>query len=543
MKRFLALVLALCMVLALAACGQNSNDGTSKDGNNSSNSENNSSGNSSTEKIADTIYIGYGTEHTSLNPTKTNNGDTNQLYYQIYSTLWTVAEDGTIVNDLLEDWTVTDDALEYTLYLKKDLKFSDGSDLTMKDVYATLNTYITDPSSPAGAELWFISSMEVVDDLTLKIYLDEPYPPMRNILACNVGVIQSAKVFEYPEEEVNINPETYIFNGPYKLVEWTPNKQIVLERNEYYHGDPAVTDRIVLYPIQEASSRGAALETGDIDVALSIQAEQVQILETMPDMLNVFLAPGPFSRVFRFGCNDKYMSDKRVRLAIMYTVDAKAIDDALFPGLYKECTSATLEGVFGYVNLGAHKPDLEKARALLAEAGYPDGFKTKIVTTTRYAKGVELAEAIAEQLKQVNIEAEVEVKEWAAIQEEWTGQTAETFDEPIFIMGAGCDTLDADTAFNRLYTTSPDGTNTGTNYGFYSNAEVDELVAAAAVSVDEEFRLECYHRVCEILWLEDPAQIYIYDPVTAHGMNNSVHGFWTDPVGSIHMENMYKTID
>ena len=543
MKRFLALVLVLCMVLALAACNKNDSGGNSTEGNSNSNSEDNSSGESTAAKIADTIYIGYATEHTSLNPAKTNNGDTNQLYYQIYSTLWTVTEDGTIVNDLLDDWSVTDDALEYTLHLKKDLKFSDGSDLTMQDVYATLNAYITDPSSPAGAELWFISDMEVIDDLTLKIYMDEPYPPMRNILACNVGIIQSEKVFEYPEEEVNINPETYIYNGPYKLVEWTPNQQIVLERNEYYHGDPAVTDRIVLYPIQEDSSRGAALETGDIDIALSIQAEQVQILETMPDKLNVFLAPGPFSRVFRFGCNDEYMSDKRVRLAIMYTVDAKAINDALFPGLYKECTSATLEGVFGYVNLGVHKPDLEKARELLAEAGYPDGFKTKIVTTTRYAKGVELAEAIAEQLKQVNIEAEVVVKEWAAIQEEWTGQTAETFDQPIFIMGAGCDTLDADTAFNRLYTTSPDGTNTGTNYGFYSNAAVDELVAAAAVSVDEEFRLECYHRVCEILWLEDPAQIYIYDPVTAHGMSNSVHDFWTDPVGSIHLENMYKTID
>ena len=549
MKKYLAISITAGMILSLTACGSSdSGNMAASNGTQSSNSETEAAGSAASntadtdEKIADTIYVGYGTEHTSLNPSKTNNGDTNQVYFQLYSNLWAVAKDGTIENELLDDWSVTEDGKEYTLTLKKDLKFSDGSDLTMNDVYTTLNAYITDPASPAGEELWFISNMEVIDDLTLKIYLDDPYPPIRNILASNIGVIQSAKVFEYPEDEVNVNPETFIFNGPYKMTEWTPNKQIVLERNEYYFGDPAATDRIVLYPIQEPSSRGNALETGDIDIALSIMPEQVQIINTMPDKLNVFLAPGPFSRVFRFGCNDKYMSDKRVRLAITYAVDSKAIDDALFPGLYKECTSATLEGVFGYINLGAHKPDLEKAKELLAEAGYPDGFKTKIVTTTRYNKGVEIAEAIAEQLKQINIEADVEVKEWAAIQEEWTGQTAETFDQPIFIMGAGCDTLDADTAFNRLYTTSPDGTNTGTNYGFYSNPEVDELVKAAAISIDEDFRLECYHRVCEILWQEDPAQIYIYDPVTANGMSNDIKDFWTDPIGSIHLEDMYKVI-
>ena len=65
---------------------------------------------------------------------------------------------------------------------------------------------------------------------------------------------------------------------------------------------------------------------------------------------------------------------------------------------------------------------------------------------------------------------------------------------------------------------------------------------AAAISIDEDFRLECYHRVCEILWQEDPAQIYIYDPVTANGMNNDIKDFWTDPIGSIHLEDMYKVV-
>lgn len=323
MKKYLAIAITAGMILSLTACGSSdSGNMAASNGTQSSNSETEAAGSAASntadtdEKIADTIYVGYGTEHTSLNPSKTNNGDTNQVYFQLYSNLWAVAKDGTIENELLDDWSVTEDGKEYTLTLKKDLKFSDGSDLTMNDVYTTLNAYITDPASPAGEELWFISNMEVIDDLTLKIYLDDPYPPIRNILASNIGVIQSAKVFEYPEDEVNVNPETFIFNGPYKMTEWTPNKQIVLERNEYYFGDPAATDRIVLYPIQEPSSRGNALETGDIDIALSIMPEQVQIINTMPDKLNVFLAPGPFSRVFRFGCNDKYMSDKRVRLSL-----------------------------------------------------------------------------------------------------------------------------------------------------------------------------------------------------------------------------------
>lgn len=546
MKKTLALILAVLFVLSMAACVAPTDTTEPSEPSAPSDSSATPVETAPPEEgaeIADTLYVAYEVEHTTLNPHQSNNGTANMLYYQVYAQLWNTNVEGELYNDLVDTWDVTEDMLTWTITLKSDLKWSDGSALTTQDVYDTLMHAINDETSPAGAELWFISGMEIVDELTMKFYCDEPYAPFRNILGCNVGVIMPSKVVNnYSADEINLNPETFIFNGPYKIVEWKQNDQIVLERNEYYYGDPAVTDKIVMYPITESSGREVALETGEIDIAYQLDAEQVEILKTMPNDFKIHLANGAFSRVFRFGCNDEHMSNQKVRLAIMYAVDAKAICDALFPGLYNECTSATIPGAFGYKNLGVHVQDLDKAKELLAEAGYPDGFKTEIHTTSRYAKGIELAEALAEQLKAVNIEAEVVTWEWAAIQEQWSGQTAETFDQPIFIMGAGCDTLDCDTAFNRLYTTSPDGTNTGTNYGFYSNAEVDALVAEAALSTDLARREECYNRVCEILWLEDPAQIYLYDPVTAYGLANDVEGFWTNPVGNIHLEDAYKVI-
>ena len=494
-------------------------------------------------KIKDTIYVAYGTEHTTLNPILSNNADTNQVFYNVYSLLWKVSPDGSLVNDLVDTWSVSDDMLAWTITLKEGLKFSDGSDLTTQDVYDSFNKALNHPESPMGEELWFISSMEIMDDLTLIIHGDDPYPALRNVLASNVGVIVSSEALAFPDEEVNVNPDSFAFSGPYKITEWVQNKQLVLERNEYYYGEPAITDRIVLYPIPEASSRGAALETSEVDIANMIQAEQVAILKTMPDDFKIHLAASPFSRVFRFGLNDPIMSNKNVRLAIMWAIDAKAINEALFPGLYRMSTSGMIPGCLGYENLGEHYQDLDKARELLAEAGYPNGFKTVINTTTRYPKGVEIAEALSEQLKAVGIEAEVKVWEWPSLIETWSGQTAESFDEPMFIMGAGCDTLDGDTAFNRLYVTSADGTNTGTNYGLYSNPEVDELVAAAAISTDNEFRIEAYRRVSQILYWEDPAQIFINDGVVAYGIVANLAGFWTDPVGKIHLEGAFIPVD
>lgn len=496
-----------------------------------------------TEKLADELHVAYEIEHTTLNPHRSNNAAANYFYYQMYSLLWKTDAEGNLVNDLVDEWSVTDDMLNWNITIKSGLKWSDGSDLTIDDVIATLDHCRLDHESPVGEEFWFITSLEKTSDYSMIIHCDEPYPAARNILACNDGVILSKKVLDnYSNDEIGLNPETWISSGPYKMTEWVQNDHITMERNEYYYGEPAKTPKIVFYPITEASAREVALETGEVDIAYMMQAEQVKILETMPDDFKIYRANGAFSRVFRFGCNDEHFSKKEIRLACMYALDAKAICDALFPGLYNECTSATIPGAFGYVNLGVHVQDLEKAKALLAEAGYPDGFKTEIHTTPRYAKGVEIAEAIADQLKAIGIEAKVVNHEWAEMLTHWSGQTAETFDQPIFIMGAGCDTLDCDTAFNRLYTTTQDGTNTGTNYGFYSNAEVDELVRAAAVSTDSDFRLQCYHRVCEILWQEDPAQLYIYDPVTAYGLAANVEGFWCNPIGDIRLYDAYKVI-
>lgn len=549
-KKLLAFLLSSLMVASVAGCGKSESSDTAPASTQAAASVSETSAApaattaSNDEAIADTVYIGYEVEHTSLNPHLTNNTTANQVYMQVYCKLYKISESGEVVFDALDGEDVSEDGLHWTLTLKKGLKFSDGSDLTMQDVYDTYRHALDNPASPAGEELFFMDNMTLVDDYTLKVDLDEPYAAFRNALSCNIGIIMSSDIVKnFSDDDINVNPDSFVFSGPYKITEWQRGTQLVLEANEYYFGEQPKTPKLVLYPIVEHSARGTALETGEINLALQIQAEQVAAFEKNDDIrVETWGTAG--MRTFWFDHTNEIMADVRVRKALQYALDTEAICEALYPGMWKPCTSALPVGALGYKDLGVHTQDLEKAKELLAEAGYPDGFKTEIHTTSRYAKGVELAEAVAEQFKAINVDAEIVVWEWAAITDAWHGNTKGNLNMPIFIMGVGCDTLDADTTFNTRFTTpivGADGVNNGSNYGWYSNEEVDRLVAEAAVELDINKRREAYERVCDILFWEDPSQLYIYEQVNAYGMDNNLHDFWVDPSGIYHFEDLYLT--
>ena len=191
---------------------------------------------------------------------------------------------------------------------------------------------------------------------------------------------------------------------------------------------------------------------------------------------------------------------------------------------------------FGYSDLGEIEQDLELAKSLLAEAGYPDGFDTKIVTTERYQNGIELAEIISQQLAEIGINAEIEVWEWSALSASWNGITADEFDQPIFIMGAGPSMRDADGGLRGLYTTSETGLN-DRNYGFYSNAEVDALIEQGMQETDQQKRVEIYKEAMEILYREDPVAFWLFDMYGLAITSSKVEGVTLSPISTITFEN------
>jgi peptide/nickel transport system substrate-binding protein len=187
----------------------------------------------------------------------------------------------------------------------------------------------------------------------------------------------------------------------------------------------------------------------------------------------------------------------------------------------------------GYANLGeiAHDPD--RARALLREAGYPDGFKTKLATTPRYPMGVELAEAVAADLKKVGIDATIEVYDWATMVQFWAGLPPEKNPQEIFIMGAGASTADADWGLRPIFATAPTNEN---NYGYYSNAEFDTVIEAAMRETDASRRNALYKRAQEIVYLEDPGAVWLFDTLYSVAARKAVTGLHPMALGVVTFE-------
>ncbi|MDD2492132.1 MAG: ABC transporter substrate-binding protein [Bacteroidales bacterium] len=520
MKKFVAVMLVLTMMLSLAACAKPApTPGTSGE----------------ESKFKDTIVFAPNTDAASLDPHVQNDTTSEQVVKMLYNTLLKFDENRDIVGDLAESWEVSEDQRTWNFKLKEGVKFHNGTEMTAESVKGTYERAM-DPANGlvVGEIVKMFEKVEVVDKYTVSITTTEPYGAMMALL-CNLSlaVMDPAYIEKYGMD-LGSNVESINGTGPYKVATWTRDEELVLERYDDYFGDKALTKSIVYRPIPEAAARVIALETGEVDAIQGVPADEVERLEKT-EGLSILKAQSVGQRVFRFGCDDSIISNTKVRQALVYAVDRQTIIDSLFPGLSYASTAPLAPVTWGYANFGEIKQDKEKAKQLLTEAGYPNGFKTKIVTTDRYAKGVELAEIIASQLKEVGVEAEIQVMEWSAFLQTIDGITAEEFDAPIFIMGAGPSMMDADGGLRGLYTTTLTGKN-DRNYGFYSNKEVDELVDAGMKETDPDKRKELYKRAQEILFLEDPAGIWLFDQLTNLAHSSKLKDVKVSPIGTITFE-------
>lgn len=485
----------------------------------------------------DTITFAVNTDILTLDPQIQNDTTTEQAVKMVFSNLLKFEDDGTVVGDLAEEWGASEDGLTWTIKLKEGVKFHNGKTLTAEDVKATFERAMH--AEAGGLRTTEIVKMfktvETSGDLTVIINTDEPYGPMEALL-CNLslGIMDSEMIKEHGLD-LGSKVEAANGTGPYKVKEWVKDDKFVLEKFDDYFGTPAKTKYVVTKPIPEAASRVIALENGEVDVISGISANDLATLEEK-DNIKVVKAPTVSQRLFRFGCNNPIIANTKVRQAIVYAIDRQSIIDSLFAGTAYPSTAPLAPVTWGYTDLGEIKQDVEKAKELLKEAGYEDGFETKIVTCDRYMKATQIAEILKAQLAEIGIKAEIEVWEWSALSASWDGITAEEFDQPIFVMGAGPSMRDADGGLRGLYTTTETGLN-DRNYGFYSNAEVDRLVYAGMSETNQEKRAELYAEAQKILYLDDPAGIWLFDMYGMCAMSDKVDGVTVNPINNITFEN------
>ena len=513
--RAVAVLAAACVVLSSAACGRNSTTP------------------SAGPAFRDQLIFAAPADATTLDPHNTTDTESDQVTMMVYEPLIAFDDAMKIVPRLAERWNVEPDGITWTFHLRSGVHFHDGAPLDAEAVRLNF-ARVLDPVANHKRQSLFsmIDHVEVVDALTVRIVTKFPFGAFEPTMAHVSSAIVSPVVAKAKGAAFGSAADAVSGTGPYRVASWKKDQEIVLERFDGYWGAKGLTRQIVYRPIPEAAARVLALESGDVDVISRIPATDIPRLEARADVA-VQKLPGVGAQQFRFNVKRKPYTDARVRQAVSYAINRQAIVTNLVSSFARPSTSALTSIMRGYVNLGEIPYDIEKAKQLLREAGYPNGFTTTIATTPRYPMGVELAEAVASDLKKVGIVATIEVYDWATMVQFWAGLPPEKNLQEIFIMGAGASTADADWGLRPIFATAATNEN---NYGYYSNAEFDRVIEAAMRETDAAKRQALYTRAQQIVYLEDPGAVWLFDTLYSVAARKAVTGLRPLPLGVVTFE-------
>ncbi len=480
--------------------------------------------------LRDTLVFAASADATTLDPHNTTDTESDQVIMMMYETLIGFDHDMKIVPRLAERWEVAPDGVTWTFQLRQGIRFHDGTLFNADAVHRNF-ARVMDPVANHKRLVLFdmIDRVEAVDERTVRITTKYPFGAFEPTMAHVSAAIVNPAVAATFGKDFGSAADRASGTGPYRIVSWKKDQEIVLERNDDYWGEKGRTKRIVYRPIPEAASRVLALEAGDVDVITRVPSADIARLEKEPGIV-VTKTPSVGMQQFRFNVSRKPYNDTRVRQAISYAINRRAIVDNLVSSFARPSTGALTPIMRGYANLGEIPYDPDKARALLKAAGYPNGFRTRIATTPRYPMGVELAEALAADLKKVGIEAAIDVIEWGTMVTYWAGLPPEKNPQEIFIMGAGASTADADWGLRPIFRSAPTNEN---NYGYYSNAEFDRVIEAAMRETDAEKRQQLYRRAQEIVYLEDPGAVWLFDTLYVVASRANVEGVTPSPLGAV----------
>ncbi|WP_301171330.1 glutathione ABC transporter substrate-binding protein [Brevibacillus nitrificans] len=420
---------------------------------------------------------------------------------------------------LATEWKQVDD-VTWEFKLRQDVKFHDGTPFNAEAVKATIARVLDEKvGSPRATQFKMIKEVKAIDDYTVQFKLEYPYSPLLSILANHEGSILSPKAIEQYGKDLSKHP---VGTGPFVFESWTPGQEIVLVKNENYWGEKVKVDKAVFKVVPEDTTRIAMVETGEAHIAEPLPVTEIDRVKNSPQ-LELYRSEGLGTEFVGFNTKKKPFDDLRVRQAINYAIETDAIIQGVYNRVGTRANSAMSPKVLGYSdNVQGYTFDPNKAKTLLKEAGYPNGFKTTIWTGDRKER-INAAEVIQSQLKGIGIEVEVKVLEYGAyLDAEDNGET------DMFISGWGNATGDGDYNQYNLFHSSSLGK--GGNTTFYVNKEVDQLIEEGRREQDPQKRRDIYARALQIESSEAPmVPIRNLENVAALGKN--IKGFWISPSG------------
>lgn len=322
----------------------------------------------------DTITLVNELEPDTLDPRRGNGISNNIVMTLIYDSLVDLDRDGKEIPRLATSWEFLD-ATHLRMHLRHDVKFSNGYPFTAEDVLFSL-ARTKDDSTSYSTMVWYDEKSSYAEDpYTVVLAMYQPYAPVFNVLSSGRCWIGSKRTMEEMGEKNYARAP--IGTGAYKLVKWVNGASILFERNELYWGSPAKTKNVLLKFIPEPASRVIELETGAADFAFYINGSDMDRVNNLP---GYHIESGPSEKYYliTMAMNHPILSSQKVRYALSYAIDIPALADAAFDGHARAMTGVYPSIIEGWKDMGGWEYNPEKAMALLAEAGYPNGFDIEL---------------------------------------------------------------------------------------------------------------------------------------------------------------------
>jgi peptide/nickel transport system substrate-binding protein len=483
-------------------------------------------------KRGGTITVGRPDEPLTLDPFIPSDNGSIYAIAQICEPLVSADTDGTgLVPGLAATWTTSPDGLTWTFKLRDGLTFSDGSPVTPDDVKFSL-AKVMDPAAAYGFAFQPVASVDAVDGNSIRIVLKQPYTPILSALSLFASSVVKKSAYEAGGEAFGTKP---ICTGPFMVDSYERGSQVVLVPNPHYWGKgedgkplPYV-DRVVLRYMPDSNSRVLGLQNGDIDAALALPLNQAAAVKSMD---GVSLEVSPSYRLDYVYLNQakKPIDDKRIRLALNYATNHDALMKAVFFGYGEQPNSFMPKVNFWSADVKAIPYDLDKATALVKEAGY-DGTPIQLMVDTGNAPSRQIATILQSAWKKIGLNVEiVEFDNGTAF-----GMTQKG-DYQAYVSYITSDINDSD----ELATLQADGTgSTRAFFSNYNNPEVIKLLADARMESDAAKRKALYAKIQEIVYNDGYSVPLNFLPYV-NGYRSDVQNWKNIAVGWWWLKTMWK---
>ena len=524
MKKHGKILLALLLILGISVfaggCGkdEDSSDGQKTEG---------TDGDTVTDNpvAGGEIIVGITQDLDSLDPHKAHAAGTLEVIFNLFDGLVKPDKDGNLVPAVASDVAISEDGMTYTFTLREGVTFHNGAPVTAEDVVYSLkrSAGLLETVDP---EVIVTSALSCISDITASKDASGKDIIVLSLSSANtelLGYLTSAII----PKDYNNQANSPVGTGPFKFISYTPLQSFVMERYVDYYGTAPYLDKVTFKIYADTNTAFLELQGGGIDIFPYLTSEQAKQLT---DNYNIENGTANLVQALFLNQAKKPFDDVRVRQALCYAIDRQQILDMVADGKGTIIGSNMFAGFAKYFNkdvVNMYSHDTAKAKELLADAGYPDGFEMTITVPSNYQFHVDTAQVIVEQLKEVGITAKIELVEWGSwLENTYRGRQYETT-----VVGLDANLAPSDVLKRYRSTAS-------SNFVGYANDEFDRIFELAVAETDDTKKVEYYKQLQEIL-AQDAASVYIQDPASYVAVSKKLSGYTFYPLYVQDMSKIY----